>query len=360
MRLCPDGKHLLCLKRLAEADPPAPGGASPRASWQLRLRDLETGQDKVLLTPSPGWETVYTRFNLFDPTGKTLLLPEHTETRSSETGQGTGAASVTRQMELSFCDVASGKVRKAGVAGPRVWAKFDRTGKHLILNRYRQWGEGMDEAGQIIYTATLPKLELKPLRARGIPQSICPTADTMVIFVPPGRVRRPPGGPRPERAQPKLLLYDSGTDKLLAELPSDRPSSSWDDWESQWTVNGRYLYYPGAKEDTVQTPEGPRNRTVTVSCIWDRVAGRQLAVIDQAVAVGPGPTPTTMVLGRREPERKGIILHEASSGKSWTLDPNACVQHALGGFVVYLRAAPDGKQAAYLARIAVSDDDGHP
>ena len=354
MRLSPDGKHLLCLKRLAAAQPAdANRPRSSEPSWQIRLRELATGKDTVLLEAWSAWETVYTRFDLFDPSGKTLLMPKHTQIKKPETAQMTA---VEQRMELLLYDVASGKITRTPLAGARVWAKFDRTGKRLILNHVDRSGEGMDEAGPIIYTATLPKLELKPLRARGFPYSVCPTADVVNVFAPPKRVRRDPGDPRAKRPEPKLILYDFAADKQLAELPSEKPSSSWHDWESQWTADGRYLYYPGAKDDTVQTPEGPRQQTATLSCIWDRIAGKRIATIDSAVAVGPGPTPTTMVLGSRGPEQKGMILHDAASGKSWTLDPNVRVQHALGGAVVYIKPAPDGKEAAYVARIVMAAD----
>ncbi len=354
MRLSPDGKHLVCLKRLAAAQPAnANRPGSSRSSWQIRLRELATGKDTVLLEARSAWEKVYRRFDLFDPSGKTLLMPKLTQIKKPETAKMTV---VEQRMELLLYDVASGKATRTPLAGAKVWAKFDRTGRRLILNRVDRSGKGMDEAGSIIYTATLPKLELKPLRARGIPLGVCPEADVVTVLVPPKRIRRRPGEPRPKRAEPKLILYDFAADKQLAELPSDKPSSQWHDWESQWTADGRYLYYPGAKDDTVQTPEGPRQQTATLSCIWDRIAGKRIATIDNAVAVGPGPTPTTMVLGSLGPERKGMILHDAGGGKSWTLDPNVRVQHALGGAVVYIKPAPDGKQAAYVARIVMATD----
>ncbi|KPK81495.1 MAG: hypothetical protein AMJ81_10575 [Phycisphaerae bacterium SM23_33] len=345
MRLSPDGKHLLYTRELPAADPQPPEERERREpSRQLRLRDLESGKEVSLpLDPIPdGWTTVYTRFNFFDPAGRTLALPvvARTEERRIATG-GARLTSVRRTMRLVLYDVAAGKVTKTALEAGNLMAKFDRTGRGLVLCK-----------DMMIHTASLPELKLTGLGATGYPNSICPTADVAVLFVPPSRTVRPREGARPERPRSKLMLHDLRADKPLAELPSEEPSSNWDDWECQWTSDGRYLYYPGAKKDTVQTPQGPRQRTATLSLVWDRLAGRQVHVIDAAVAVGPGPTPTSMVLCGLKDEPKGVFLHDAATGQRWTLEPGAKAQHARGGKVVYTRASPDGA-AAYVARIAM-------
>ena len=350
MRLSPDGESLLYPRLIGLPALNAEGVPDRhRAKYELILRNLKTGKDTALpIGPlKSGWRTVFTRFNMFDPAGERLVLAD-IEIQQMEEG---GAVAVRPSMKLVLYDIVAAKTKATGIEGASTIGKFDRTGKGLIVMK-----------SKALYTTSLRDLELKPLNITGLLQSVCPTADVVCVLVFPQRPKPLLRGGRPKRMPPRLTLYDYKAGKELAELPIHPRNSSLDDLETQWTADGRYLYYYDVREITIDTAEGPKQRTKPISRIWDRINNKQAGVVLDAVPLGPGPSPTTMLLAKRsQAGYEGFILHDANTGDEWRMaETNVQPIHAWGKNVVYLKGLEDGEDAVFLAQIAVPATDVQP
>ena len=296
------------------------------------LRDLSVGRETVLPIPQveSGWRTMFTRFNVFNPAGTKLALTS-VEVQHQKDGRASGARS---GMKVVIYDIPTGKLVATDLTGSMAMAKFDGTGRGLIVMK-----PGRRQLG--LYTASLPKLEPKPLTVRGFLQSVCPTADVICVWAPPKR------GPQ------RLSLFDMKADKELAELPVHPANRNLDDWETQWTADGRYLYYHDVEYDSAESPGGRRRNTRAMARIWDRQAGKMHGDVDLSVAIGPGPGPAMMVLAKRGPRGfSRLVLHDAKTGRDWLLgDDDVRAIHAWGKNVLYAKPLPDGAEAAYVAEI---------
>ncbi|MCK4627316.1 MAG: hypothetical protein KAV00_18530, partial [Phycisphaerae bacterium] len=98
---------------------------------------------------------------------------------------------------------------------------------------------------------------------------------------------------------------------------------------------------------------GPsKNKFITR--IWDRTVKKETGIIDEAIAIGPGPTKTTMVLIKGSPRKGWLVLHDADTDKSWPLgDKSMKVIAAQGKYIIYAKKTPDGKGGAYMAEIVL-------
>jgi len=72
------------------------------------------------------------------------------------------------------------------------------------------------------------------------------------------------------------------------------------------------------------------------------------------VPLGPGPTPASVILAKRsEAGYRGLLLHDAGSGKAYPLgEPSFRPVHAWGSKVGYARPGPAGAEVPYVAEIA--------
>ncbi len=119
----------------------------------------------------------------------------------------------------------------------------------------------------------------------------------------------------------------------------------------------------GGKDMTEQTGRGGRfgrgkgaeggNRRVMLTRVWDRKAGKLAGEIEDAVAVGPGPTKTTMVLDRYG-GISSLKIHDAASGKTWKLASEHPIRltGATGKYILYIR--PNEKREKILCRARIA------
>lgn len=322
MRLSPDGKRVLYTRPVAGSEQ-----SDQRSSRsELVLRELDGGKETVLLIGSldSGWRTVFTRFNMFDSAGKRLVLPDIS-------AQPTSAS--TTGMKWLIYDIAQAKATNTDIADGIVLAKFAADGQALVTTV----GTGPRELATRIISLKTPKAEPKLLTAPGYIQSICPTGDAAAFFVPPARSATQTQ-PATQTGTPStcLVLWDLKADKELAQIPTHPRNSMLDDWETQWTADGRYLYYGDVEEIAAEEQSGrPSYRYVTR--IWDKQAGQLAGAVRDAVPVGPGPGPSLMVLAKHTQNPSGgFLLHDASRGTELPLgDASKSLIHAYGGKVIY-------------------------
>ena len=308
MQLSPDGRKLLYAR----------GGSAV-------LRDLDTGAE----TPSPigavgVLASLYGTFSMFDPTGEKLALLKFT---------GEGEEGGSEQDCQMFLWTRPWSETKPSLVVSGGFAKFDGTGERLVVH----------QEGDRMAVAKSPEYKPKPLAVHGINWSACPASDMICILT----VSMDASGRGPRSvSRHRLVLYDIEEDKEVAQLPLGR-GDALDDLESKWTSNGRYVYYA---DGVYYAGRGGGSR------VWDGLTRREVGRAPADFPIGPGPTETTMVLKRHpktsREEDWGIVLHDAATGRSWTLgDTNYNLQAAAGGRVVYLKHLPDGEASVYAAQV---------
>lgn len=356
MRLSPDGKRVLYTRPVAGTE--QADGDDRSARYEIVLRELAGGKETVLpVEPlEEGWQSVPTRFNMFDPAGTRLVLPHVKVERRQITKFGEDwhvggkVTAVTATVEWSIFNIAKGETDdttlEGGIMGP---AKFTADGQALLLTRAAGPREMVTEIISLMsQLATLSK----PLTAPGWVQSVSPAGDVAVFFVPPPRpVHRPQPGQPMERPPIRLVLWDLKADRQVAEVPTHPRNGELDDRETQWTANGRYLYYVDVDEVPADG-EADRPTYRSVTRIWDRQAGKLAGMVSDVMPVGPGPG-QLMVLAKRS--SGGFLLHDAASGTEYPLgDASEKLIHAYGGKVIYAQEGDDSDaEDVFVADIIV-------
>ncbi|MCY2931063.1 MAG: hypothetical protein NTV86_16565 [Planctomycetota bacterium] len=340
MRLSPDGKRVMYSR------PVAGGGQADARSvrYELVLRELNGGKETLLpIEPLDiGWRSVLTRFNMFDPAGKRLALPK---VRAAGT------------ISWSIYDVARAQAGveglNAGAAGP---AKFTADGEALLLTAATVPGQPSTK----LVSLRAPRAAPRALAALGWVQSVSPAGDVASFFVPPAWLPGLP--PEAGRTAIRLVLWDLKADKELVQVPTHYHNGQLENWETQWTPDGRYLYYADLAE---AAPAAPANRATyrSVTRVWDRQAGKAAGEIADALPVGPGPGRSQMVLARRTQDNSGgFLLHDAATGREYPLgDAAKKLIHAGGGKVIYAQTPADSEtEAVFLADLVAPSPQTQP
>jgi hypothetical protein len=336
MRLSPDGTTLLFFRRLGEN----------RQTWSYKLvrRDIKTGKDKELELPSYDNGDIAAFMvsgNVFGPAGRKVALGVGVD--ANENGRH-DSRSGGEQMQAVVYDLTTDKMTKIGAAGELVLARFDRTGKGLvIINADRKANTGE------MFVTPLKKIKLRKLKLWGLPRGICPTADVMAVLLPPERNRLADG----RRPGPKMVLLDLAKDKVLLDVPVRRSNLALDGCCPQWTGDGRYLYYVG--EYRVPADNG-HTRSKTESRVLDREKKQLVGEVPATIPIGPGPTATTMVL-IPFPVTPGVqlVVHDAKAGTKWTVGgPAIRLIASQGKYILYAKKGDDGKETLYRGKISLS------
>ena len=338
-RLSPDGRHLLYMqvKRVpfgAQAGQPA----RQRRIYHPILRDLKTGKDKPLPIPAYMHDELAVATisgRIFDLGGKKIALGAGIDTDNDGLHDFR-----TEKMHSVVYDIASGKLTKLPVIDTAVLAKFDRTGKGLII---MSMSGGAERKGKLL-TTPLDKPKLRQLGKWGFPRGVCPGADVLALLLPPeqGAKRRV-----------NFILYDLKADKQIAELPTHEQNTKLDDYCPQWTSDGRYLYYMDVKYDM----QGERRERKLLTRIWDRTKGREAGIVVDVVPIGPGPGKSTMVVAK-DRGRAQMFLHDAATSASHSLGKDT--MNAIAGegkYLLYADKPADGKSGIYMAEIVPAKKD---
>ena len=313
-RLNPAGTHLIYPK-MVPASPP-----DYETTFEMMVYEIASSKEKAISVNLPnGYETVYTRFNVFNPMGDQLALGRY------QGGQN-------RQTELVLYNLKHNKVISTGIEGRNLLAMFDHTGHYL----YRFGGHG--ESGNL-------KIDLSDFTSRrtSIPGWIhtpSPYSQYATVFTEVRRVEQ-------EMPSASLQLWNLETEKMIKELPVHEKNSQLDDVAAQWTRDGRYVYY-------LDISESEGNDPVLSARVWDAQRNTQKTEVPNAMAVGPGPTKTTMVMVDSDYQsQNGIFLHDAQNNETLEIGPEgAQAIHACGNRLLYVVPGED-QDMVYIADIHV-------
>ncbi len=323
MQLSPDGRQLLYLRHKKAAK------AGARDVYELRLRTLATGRDIALPIPTypeDNFPVIMLSLNVFGAGGKKIVLGAGVDENKD------GAHSFTREMmQAALYDIPGGKVTMIGPVKRIVLSTFDGTGAKLILSSGDKWPEDSK-----LYTTPADKIQLKELARWGQPMCPCPADDLLPMLM-----RDMDKGSGEE-----FVLYDLKKDKVAARLPLHREGQNkLYRHGSRWTSGGRYLYYI---DMNVWVARDGQKLSKVVTRIWDRKAGKLVGELTEAAPVGPGPTKTTMVLGRYGGD--DALVHDAASGKVW-VRPLIRPIAARADHILYVKHDDAGKEVLSRARI---------
>jgi hypothetical protein len=317
MQLSPDGSRLLYIQRMF-----APAKPEEKAGARLVLRDLITQKETVLpipqVTGSAGVLNHLMAGRLFDPAGKRIVLGIGIPAEGKEVTNSPGE---TDRMQAAMYDIASGKLQKLTVEGPAVLPMFDATGKTVLALSY----DIKTNVGTL-FRAAADKLEFKAVQTLGLPRAACPGTDLVAMLV-----KRE----KPQESEYKLVLYDPAADRIVQEPTATGPNWNLVLTPPLWTADGRYLCY--------QCSEKVDDKYRWFTRIWDRTAGKVVADLDQVYLVGPGPTPTTLVMGKiTAGNKRGAVLYDAAAGTTTPLgDKEMELMAAGGGKVFYVKRVGD-------------------
>ena len=334
MKLSPDGKKLLFIRRREVA--PVAEGRSVRA-YDLILRDLVTKKEKALKIPAYTWDDIVVMMlsmNVFDPAGRRITLAAGVDKNGN--GMHDHRQANQEPLQAILYDLATDKITKIDVQASVVLSTFDRTGKRLIILKVdRETGTGN------LFTTSADKIDLKACSCWGLPRSVCPTADILPLVVLPSR--KTPG----ERSRMTFVAFDLNSDKVLCTLPTHERNTKLDDYNPQWTADGRLLYYV----DVEMAPGNGGQRRKGLSRIWDRTSGKVVGRVENAVAIGPVATKTAMLLVSHGPGKQ-LIVHDHAAGKQWKLSAESVRPiNVQGKYILYAQTDKNKKQTLYRARV---------
>jgi hypothetical protein len=337
MKLSPDLKHLLYIRGEQAQVPDGDGELRQRTVYRMILRNVPTGAEKVLPAAAvdiDDYIVACLSMKVFGPKGRKIVLP------LPEKADGNGIVSVKgggSGMRVGLYDIASGKVDRLDVKGSVVFPSYDGSGKKLIL-----LSMDIRAMSGTLYVTPADKIDLKPLNQWGLPRSPCPTADLMPLLLPPKR-----DGP----GDMGVLLYDLKADAAKYKLFLNERGTKMDDYNPQWTADGRYLYYVDMKEEG---DDESRTRKMFTR-VWNVKENKEAGIVDGAVAIGPGPRKTSMVLTAIRsggPEQRQVLLHDAARSVTWPLaDGRIRPISTQAGRLVYVRMGDDGTETVCVAEI---------
>ena len=331
MRLSPDGKRLLYIRTTrVDVD------GRNRRKCQLILREVASGKDTVLPIPAMMWDdplVAMLSMNPFNADGSKIVLGAGIDENGNGWKDRRG-----EKAQLVVYDIPTGKLAKLPVISGEVFPTFDRTGKRVIV---ATWDRG-PMSGKLYAIAPAKDAQPKEFKQWGFPRSLCPTADLLPMLLPPSEESSKGGG---------FALYDLAKDEQVAKLPGHAKNTKLDDYNPQWTPDGRYLCYVDVK---IESSDGREQRKY-VTRVWDRVGKKEKAILDAFIPIGPGPAPTAVILTNPYEGTKTLrpILYDVASDKFWPIgDESMSVIAAQGKWLIYRRSGDGGKApGAYVAEV---------
>jgi hypothetical protein len=330
-RLSPDGERILYPRPLNPPRGEELLGGHPEGPAELVMLDLGSGKESVLEIGTVDWEhlILLPDLILFDPSGRMLALPDYHEEPPQFLGD--------YERPVLLYEVATGRTRPTPIRTDLRYARIDSTGRVLVGH------------GSLVHPLAGGRARrLKVEAQRGSVSSVSPVAPLAVYYIVEAE--------RDTITETKVLLWDFNRDALVASLPVEL-NWSLDDAIPQWTSNGQYVYYPGADRY-----RGGAGGAGVLCRVWDGRQKRVVANVRDCWAVGPGPTPDSMILreGGLDVARR-LLLHHP---KTDTLRPIALEDperfvHAWRDKVLFTRDV-DKVPHVFVADLAVPKGNDQP
>ncbi|MCP4374931.1 MAG: hypothetical protein GY794_01925 [bacterium] len=348
MRLSPDGRRMLYLRKKTYKITMPNGRSYDRQGVKFVLRDLKTGKDTTLPVPAVPEKLVGAMclsMTMFDPTGKTLVVPVGVDPNKNDL-----ADQWSEKSKVGLYDIASGKLKTLDLEDGVVIPAYHPDGKRLIVTVIEITRSKKDIK---VYVTPTDKIKFRKLSKVGLIRAISPTSDLMVmVLMTPASLR-----------SAESVLYDIKTDTVKSELVKKGQSNVLLEYNPQWTSDGRYLYHLLVKHERSEE----REYTEVLTRIWDAKASKEVGIYSSIAPIGPGPAKGTMVLVKNPPRPRsspgtqpaikvepGIVLHIQGDKKLHPLgDKTMRPISTQGKWLLFVRKNADGKEKAYIAEIVL-------
>lgn len=315
-RLSPSGKHLIYPK-MVPATPP-----DYETTFEMVAYEIATGKEESIEVSLPGgYESVYTRFNFFNPAGDKLVMSKF---HKDDNG---------RQSEIVYYDFKKKKIVSTGIKGQRDIAMFDNTNNNILISK--------QGSGTVVKT-NLNGAQSKEVQVGGwvhTPSMFSPYAALFVMD-------------RSREERPSLQVWSLKSEKMVVDLPLNEKYGANDDVQGQWTADGRYFFYP----DVLDLGKSKYSFVVRV---WDVVKNQQKKEVPDSMIVGYGPGKNTMVMTAVDGQKKQgrMFLYDVKNDKSMDIGPKgASVIHAAGNKLLYV-VNENGKDMVCIADMAVVESE---
>ncbi len=343
MRLSPDGRKLLYFRKGVYKTKRADGKERTSSGVKAVLRDLKTGKETPLPIPAlydEEYSAAWMSMTVFDPSSKTIIVPVGSD------GNKNGLMDeMSEKCVAGLYDIASGKLTKLKVEANLIFPAFSPDGKTLMV----MGAIGPGTPGELfIRVSPAGKIKFRELTQTGLPRSICPTADLMVLLLFTEGEEPAPGN---------CVVYDLKTDTAKSVLAGQDQAEPLMKNNPQWTADGRYIYHVVLKKEN---RNGVRHRE-TLTRIYDVQTSQETGILSGLTPIGPGPGKNSMVLVRREkaPRPKidsQVYLHvgdkKSPDGKLHPLgDKTILPISTQGKWLLFIREDDDGKEKACMAEI---------
>ncbi|MDP6637386.1 MAG: hypothetical protein QGG42_21010 [Phycisphaerae bacterium] len=344
MRLSPDGRRVLYLRKKTYKTAGPDGKQRDRRGYKLVLRDLKTGKDTPVPVPAlfdDDYAAAWLSMTVFDPAGKTLVVP------ASQDGNKNGLMDKTERCKVGLYDIASGKLTTLEIEGNVTFPTYASGGKSLVVLAME--GAGNPTHVKVCVTPS-DKIKFRTLNNPGLPRSVSPTSDLMVMLLITEGER-----PRPGRC----VLYNLKSDSIVSELADQEQSRRMTENNPQWTSDGRYIYHIVVKNEQ----RDGRTHRETLTRIWDPQTKQEAGILSDVAPIGPGPGKGAMVLARprvmsKSKEDPRIFLHiQGDKAVDQKLHPlgDASIRpiSTQGKWLLFIRKDANGAEKACLAEIAL-------
>lgn len=324
-RMNPAGTHVIYPVLISDPN-------DKKQLYDLEVFDLsDLSSSRIGISLSRGEQTIFTRFNFFDPSGSKLSVfrDKPSDANAPENRYGSG------QTEVVIYDLKEKTLLPTGLYGSKEMGRFDYTG---------EWLFGL--SGNL--KVSLSDFNTQRMSLSGWIHSTSMNSEYATIFVVPRPVFKDGKVIRPERVT-SLEIWNLTTNMKVTKLPVHPKNAKIDDIEAQWTGDGRYVYYIDMKE------EDGKNSFLTR--IWDVRANEEKPGIAEAIAVGPGPGESTMVMV--DCHNKGVgemFLHIADKNQIVPFGQSDMkLVHVWGDKIIYVQ--PDnGIDIVYEANIELIEN----
>ena len=307
-RLSPDGKYILFPQQVSDVE----------NTYRLFLQNIETANRIEIPIDLPsGYETLFTRFNFFNPEGDKLALFSINREQNS---------TITK---IVFFDITSKTLTNTGIKSNSSMAQYDFTGNRLVISN-----------NNVVFLTSLNDFNPGKAVMSGWVHSCSPQSPFAAIFVPPN----------PSRNQTEFKLLNLDTSDI-SDLPVHNNNKRLDDITSQWSSDGSYLFYLDVKDDSSDSLE-------VVTRVWDINTNKEKAIIPNTLCLGPGPANNLMIMISTENNSSGSNLYSydlKTGGLSTIGDGSIKGIHAWKNRIVYSKTE-NGVGTICTADLKIEED----